>query len=76
MNEQEEYIKVKVAEIQDAHINQKSRLAWSTINEISGRKKTNRGQIKAESPEERVKLWKDHFVNLLGQPPVIDVLNQ
>ena len=73
LKEQEEYIKEKVAEIQDAHINQKSRLAWSTINEISGRKKTNRGQIKAESPEERVKLWKDHFVNLLGQTPVIDV---
>ena len=57
---------------QNAHINQNSRLTWSTINEICGRKKTNTGQIKARNTEEPIKLWKDHFVNLLGQPIFIE----
>ena len=70
--EQEKYISEQIAIIENAHINQKSRLAWSTINEISGRKKTPSSQIKAKSNEERVKLWKEHFQKLLGQPPVID----
>ena len=35
-------------------------------------KKTNTGRIIATSPEERVKIWKDHFSNSHGQPPIID----
>ena len=70
--EQEKYMKEKISKIENAHANQKSRLVWATVNEISGRKKTNTGQIKAKSPEERVNLWKQHFQNLLGQAPVID----
>ena len=58
--------------IENAHANQKSRLVWATINEVSGRKKTNTGQIRAKGPKERVKLWKQHFQNLLGQAPIID----
>ena len=70
--EQEKYIKEKIEILENAHANRKSRMAWSIINEISGRKKTNTGRIKASSPEERIKLWRDHFANLLGLPPVID----
>ena len=59
-------------EIENAHLNNKARLAWDTVNEISGRKNTKKGQIRAESPEERIELWKKHFENLLGKPPVIN----
>lgn len=48
--------------------------AWhgqSSMNYLEEREKKS-GQIKANSPEERIKYWKDHFVNLLGQPPTID----
>ena len=72
--EQEKYIKNKVTVIENAHENNKSRLASSVINEISGRKKTNTGKIKANSPEEHMQLWKEHFVDLLDQPPTIDDL--
>ena len=32
---------------------------------------TPTGKITADNPEERLKKWKDHFHNLLGQPPVV-----
>lgn len=70
--EQKTFVEEKILEIEKAHLNQKARLAWDTVNEITGRKGTKKGQIRAESPEERVQLWKEHFKNLLGQPPVID----
>ena len=71
LKEQEDYVKEKVTTIENAHINQQSRLAWATINEVTGRKKRNAGKIKAKSTEERVKLWKEHFQQLLGNPPTI-----
>ena len=71
LKEQEDYVKEKVTTIENAHINQQSRLAWATINEVTGRKKTNAGKIKAKSTEERVKLWKEHFQQLLGNPTTI-----
>ena len=39
-----------------------------------GRKKTNKAMIKANNQAERVSKWKDHFQNLLGNPP--NVLNR
>ena len=68
---QEKYIEKKVEEIENAIECKQSKVAWNTVNEISGRKTSNKGKLKADNPAERVKLWKDHFVNLLGQPPVI-----
>jgi hypothetical protein len=44
-------------------------MAWKTINEVSGRKSSNRAKLKASSQEERVKLWQNHFKDLLGKPP-------
>ena len=64
--EQENYIKKKILALEKAHANQKSRIAWTIVNDEVSR-------IIATSPEERVTLWKDHFSNLLGQPPIIDV---
>ena len=44
-----------------------------TVNEFIRRKGTNRGRIKAKSPEDRVSKWKTHFSNLLGQPPSVTI---
>ena len=51
-NEQNDYIENKVEEIQNAATNKKSALAWKTVNEISGRKKTNKAKLKAKNEEE------------------------
>ena len=46
----------------------KSRIAWQTINEVSRRKSTTKAKLKATNQQERIKLWKQHFENLLGNP--------
>ena len=51
--------------------NQLSRLAWETINEITGRKNTLMGNIKAHSQEVCLNKGKDHFHKLLEQPPLM-----
>ena len=63
------YIKTWGKYIERKVENKQSRVVWETANEISGRKVTNRGKLKADNPAERVKLWEDHFVNLLGRLP-------
>ena len=70
-NEQTEYIQRKIDEITNAVSYQKSATAWKTVNEISGRKNSNNAKLKATSQEERVKLWKQHFQDLLRQSPEI-----
>ena len=69
--ELEAYIQEKTNIIQHAAENQQSSLAWATVNEITGRKKTDRGKLKAKNPKDRIQKWKEHFSNLLGQPPNI-----
>ena len=44
-------------------------MAWQTINEVSGRKSTAKAKRKAANQQERIKLWKQHFENLLANPP-------
>lgn len=70
--EQKKYIQEKTEEIINATTNQKSSQAWKAVNEISGRKTTNRAKLRASSQDERLKLWKQHFENLLGKPPSIN----
>ena len=48
-----------------------SRIAWQTINEVSRRKSTAKEKLKAANQQERKKLWKQHFKNLLGNPPKV-----
>ena len=48
-----------------------SRIAWQTINEVSRRKSTVKAKLKAANQQERIKLWKRHFENLLGNPPKV-----
>ena len=48
-----------------------SRIAWQTINEVSRKKSTTKVKLKATNQQERIKLWKQHFENLLGNPPKV-----
>ena len=65
------YVDTKINIINNALEHQRSRLAWEAVNEITGRKNTPTGKIKAKNPEERLEKWKDNFFRLLGQPPAI-----
>ena len=49
----------------------KFRIAWQTINEVSRRKNTAKTKLKAANQQERIKLWKQHFENLQGNPPKV-----
>ena len=46
-------------------------IAWQTANEVSRRKSTAKAKQKATSQQERIQLWKQHFGNLLGNPPKV-----
>ena len=63
--EQTQYIQNKINEINNAVSNTKSALAW-TVNEVSCRKKSYKGKIKATSDIERIQKWHNNFSELLG----------
>ena len=71
LKEQAEYIQNQIDKIRDSVEDRQSRIAWQTINEVSRRKSTTKAKLKAASQQERVKLWEQHFKNLLGNPPEI-----
>ena len=71
LKEQAEYIQNQIDKIRDSVEDRQSRIAWQTINEGSRRKSTAKAKLKAASQQERVKLWEQHFKNLLGNPPKI-----
>ena len=48
-----------------------SRIAWQTINEVSRRKSTAKAKLKAANQQKKIKLWTQHFENLLGNPPKV-----
>ena len=65
-------LSLKLFSLLVAHKSYKTSLAWSVVNEISGQKESSRGRICAGNLKERIKLWKEHFEGLLGQPPIVD----
>ena len=71
LKEQTEYIQNQIDKIRDSVEDRQSRIAWQTINEVSRRKNTAKAKLKAANQQERIKLWKQHFENLLGNPPKI-----
>ena len=71
IKEQTEYIQNQIHKIRDSVEDRQSRIAWQTINEVSRRKNTAKAKLKAANQQERIKLWKQHFENLLGNPPKI-----
>ena len=70
--EQKRYVEEKISIIETAHVNHQARHVWVTVNEVKGQRKSNEGRIRAKSSEERLKLWKNRFEQLLDQPPVLD----
>ena len=48
-----------------------SRIAWQMINEVSRRKSTTKTKLKSTCQQDRIHLWKQHFKNLLGNPPEV-----
>ena len=71
IKEQTEYIQNQIDKNRDSVEDRQSRIAWQTINEVSRRKNTAKAKLKAANQQERIKLWKQHFENLLGNPPKI-----
>ena len=71
IKEQTEYIQNQIDKIRDSVEDRQSRIAWQTINEGSRRKNTAKAKLNAANQQERIKLWKQHFENLLGNPPKI-----
>ena len=69
--EQEIYLQSKIDEIRRAVSNNKSAMVWKSVNDVSGRKKSNKIQI--ISGEERIIVWHNLFKDLLGNPPEITV---
>ena len=71
LREQIEYIQNQIDKIRDSVRDRQSRIAWQTINEVCRRKSTTKAKLKATNQQERIKLWKQHFENLLGNPPKV-----
>ena len=71
LKEQTKYIQNEIDKIRDSVEDRQSRIAWQTINEKSRRKTTAKAKLKATNQQERIKLWKQHFENLLGNPPKV-----
>ena len=71
IKKQTEYIQNQIDKIRDSVEDRQSRIAWQTINEVSRRNNTAKAKLKAANQQERTKLWKQHFENLLGNPPKI-----
>lgn len=68
---EEEELTSMVTEAEQAHASSRHGVAWKLINEISGRHRAQSSKLKANSPEERVQTWFNHFSKLLGSPPKI-----
>ena len=61
----------QIDKLKNAAENRQSSVAWKTVNEVTGRKTSSNSKLKATSQEEHLKLWKEHFQNLLGKPPSV-----
>ena len=48
-----------------------SRVPWQKINEVSRKESTTKAKLKAKNYQEKIKLWKQHFENLQGNPPKV-----
>ena len=67
--EQTGYIQNQIDKIRDSVEDRQSRIAWQTVIEVSRRKSTTKAKLKATSQQEQIHLWKQHFENLLENPP-------
>ena len=65
------YIQNQIDKIRDSVEGRQSRIAWQTMNEVSRRKSTAKAKLNATNQQERIKLWKQNFENLLWNPPKV-----
>ncbi|XP_033637877.1 uncharacterized protein LOC117298668 [Asterias rubens] len=61
----------KILQVEAASKEQQYSEAWAIINEVSGRRAINAGQVEGASPAGRVHTWYNHFSQLLGNPPQV-----
>ena len=71
LKEQKEYIQNQIDKMRDSVEYRQSRIAWQTIKEVRRRKSTTKAKLKAANQQKRIKLWKQHFENLLGNSPKV-----
>ena len=78
LKEQTECIQNQINKIRDSVENRQSRIAWQTINKVSRRKSTAKAKLKGTNQKERIKLWKQHFEDLVGNPhePVTRIIRK
>ena len=67
----EEKVSSQIAQIDIAQKDNKYKLTWKLINDLSGRRSSRKGQLEGDTKEERVENWYKHFYGLLGNPPQI-----
>ena len=70
INEQTKYLQKQIDDIKTSADNKKSAIAWQIVNNITGRKTTNRSKTKAKDDKGRIQKWKQHFSLLLGKYPI------
>ena len=70
LKEQTKFIQNKIDKIRDSVEDRQSRIAWQTINEVSGRKSTAKAKLKAANQQERIKLWKQHLRAIISKKSV------
>ena len=66
----EQYLNTRYDEINNMNAERKYKYAWNLIDQITGRNFKCQGIIPAESPSNRLSIWKNHFQNVLA--PEID----
>ena len=71
LKEQTEYIQNQIDKIRDSVEDRQSRIARQTINKVSRRNSTAKAKLRATNQQEPLKLRKQHFQNLLGNPPKV-----
>ena len=71
LKELTEYIQNQIDKIRDSVEDRQSRIAWQMINKVSRRKSKAKDKLKATNQQERIKLLKQLFKNLLGNPPKV-----
>ena len=71
IKERTEYIQNQIDKIRDSVEDRQSTIVWQTINVVSKRKSTVKAKLKASNQQERIKVWKQHFEKVLGNPPKV-----
>ena len=68
----EEELDMMIREVEEADEKSKHKESWHIINQITGRKTTKQGIIKAKDKDDRIEKWYSHFKNLLGNEPIVE----